>query len=210
MLGCDLHLTPWFVGEAPAVARNHRPLRREEAGMELQAMAVLGTRLAEGDPRAVDDCYQALGPRVLSYLRGLVPYDEAEDVLQRVFFEVWRSRDRFDPDRSLEAWVFTIARRRAIDHLRRPHHLTVPIDLVRDLADGDGRDTADSLAWAGEVRRCLARLPAEQRQVLEMAYFGGHTQAEIARQLGLPLGTVKARMFRGLRRMGHGMGIRRG
>jgi RNA polymerase sigma-70 factor (ECF subfamily) len=178
--------------------------------MELQAMADLGTRLAEGDPRAVEDCYQALGPRVLSYLRGLVPYDEAEDVLQRVFVEVWRSRERFDPDRSLEAWVFTIARRRAIDHLRRPRHRTVPIDLVRDLADADGRETADSLAWAGEVRRCLGRLPAEQRQVLELAYFGGRTQAEIARQLDLPLGTVKARMFRGLRRMGHGMGIRRG
>jgi RNA polymerase sigma factor (sigma-70 family) len=65
--------------------------------------------------------YEALGPRVLSYLRRLVPYDEAEDVMQRVFFEVWRSRDRFNPDRSLEAWVFAIARKRAIDHLRRPH-----------------------------------------------------------------------------------------
>ena len=131
-------------------------------------------------------------------------------MLQRVFFEVWRSRDRFDPGRSLEAWVFAIARRRAIDHLRRPHHVTVPIELVRDLADADGRETADSLAWAGEVRRCLDRLPAEQRQVLQLAYFGGRTQVEIADQLGLPLGTVKARMFRGLRRMGHVMGIGRG
>jgi DNA-directed RNA polymerase specialized sigma24 family protein len=88
--------------------------------MELEAMADLGTRLARGDARAVEDVYEALGPRVLSYLPRLVPYDEAEDVLQRVLFEVWRSRDRFDPDRSLEAWVFAIARRRAIDHLRRP------------------------------------------------------------------------------------------
>ena len=173
-------------------------------------MAVLGTRLAGGDSRAVEDVYEALGPRVLSYLRRRVPYDEAEDVLQRVFFEVWRSRDRFDPGRSLEAWVFAIARRRAIDHLRRPHHVTVPIELVRDLADTDGRETADSLAWAGEVRRSLDRLPAEQRQVLQLAYFGGRTQVEIADQLGLPLGTVKARMFRGLRRMGHVMGISRG
>ena len=91
-------------------------------------MTVLGTRLAKGDSRAVEDVYEALGPRVLSYLRRLVPYDEAEDVMQRVFFEVWRSRDRFDPDRSLEAWVFAIARKRAIDHLRRPHHVTVPIE----------------------------------------------------------------------------------
>ncbi|HET9557789.1 MAG TPA: sigma factor, partial [Actinomycetota bacterium] len=65
--------------------------------MELQAMTALGTRLAGGDSRAVEDVYQALGPRVLSYLRRLVPYDDAEDVMQRVFFEVWRSRDRFDP-----------------------------------------------------------------------------------------------------------------
>jgi RNA polymerase sigma factor (sigma-70 family) len=169
----------------------------------------LGTRPAKGDARAIEECYQALGPRLLSYLRRLVPYDEAEDVLQRVFFEVWRSRDRFDPDRSLEAWVFTIARRRAIDHLRRPHHATVPIEQVRDLAGGDGREVADRLAWAREVRRCLDRLPAEQRQVLELAYFAGRTQVEIAEQLRLPLGTVKARMFRGLRRMGHAMGIRR-
>jgi RNA polymerase sigma-70 factor (ECF subfamily) len=177
--------------------------------MELEAMTDLGTRLAKGDSRAVEDVYEALGPRVLSYLRRLVPYDEAEDVMQRVFFEVWRSRDRFDPERSLEAWVFAIARRRAIDHLRRPHHVTVPIELVRDLADADGRDDADSLVWAREVRRCLGRLPAEQREVLQLAYFGGRTQVEIAEQLGLPLGTVKARMFRGLRRMGHVMGIKR-
>ena len=177
--------------------------------MELEAMTVLGTRLSNGDSRAVEDVYQALGPRVLSYLRRRVPYDEAEDVLQRVFFEVWRSRDRYDPDRSLEAWVFAIARKRAIDHLRWPHHVTVPIDLVRDLAGADGREDADNLVWAREVRRGLDRLAAEQREVLELAYFGGRTQVEIASELGLPLGTVKARMFRGLRRMGHTMGIRR-
>ena len=184
--------------------------RLEDGAMELQTMTALGTRLAGGDARAVEDVYEALGPRVLSYLRRRVPYDEAEDVMQRVFFEVWRSRDRFDPDRSLEAWVFAIARKRAIDHLRRPHHVTVPIELVRDLADADGRRDADTLVWAKEVRRGLDRLPAEQREVLELAYFGGRTQVEIASQLGLPLGTVKARMFRGLRRMGHVMGIRRG
>jgi RNA polymerase sigma-70 factor (ECF subfamily) len=177
--------------------------------MELEAMTDLGTRLAKGDSRAVEDVYEALGPRVLSYLRRRVPYDEAEDVMQRVFFEVWRSRDRFDPERSLEAWVFAIARRRAIDHLRRPHHVTVPIELVRDLSDTDGREAADSLVWAREVRRCLDRLSAEQREVLQLAYFGGRTQVEIAEQLGLPLGTVKARMFRGLRRMGYAMGIKR-
>ena len=200
---------PCFEGEAGAVAGNRAEVRLEGWDMELQEMTALGTRLAGGESRAVEDVYEALGPRVLSYLRRLVPYDDAEDVMQRVFFEVWRSRDRFDPDRSLEAWVFAIARKRAIDHLRRPHHVSVPIELVRDLADADGRDDADLLVWAKEVRRGLDRLPAEQREVLELAYFGGRTQVEIASQLGLPLGTVKARMFRGLRRMGHVMGIKR-
>jgi RNA polymerase sigma factor (sigma-70 family) len=143
-----------------------REAGREDGGMELQAMADLGTRLANGDPRAVEDVYEALGPRVLSYLRRLVPCDEAEDVLQWVLVAVWRSPDRFDPDRSLEAWVFAIARRRAIDHLRRPRHVTVPIELVRDLADADGREAADSLVWAREVRGCLDRLPTEQREML--------------------------------------------
>src|SRR5215207_8808416 len=209
---------PWApaaTGRASRLAAHSartRPARRssERGGMGLQEMTTLGTRLAGGDSRAVEDVYGALGPRVLSYLRRLVPYDDAEDVMQRVFFEVWRSRDRFDPDRSLEAWVFAIARKRAIDHLRRPRHVSVPIELVRDLADADGRDDADLLVWAKEVRRGLDRLPAEQREVLELAYFGGRTQVEIASQLGLPLGTVKARMFRGLRRMGHVMGIKRG
>jgi RNA polymerase sigma factor (sigma-70 family) len=122
--------------------------------MELQAMTDLGTRLAGGDARAVEDVYGALGPRVLSYLRRLVPYDEAEDVLQRVLFEVWRSRDRFDPGRSLEAWVFAIARRRAIDHLRRPHHVTAPIELVRDLSGSDGRRRPRP--WSGSVRSAAA------------------------------------------------------
>jgi RNA polymerase sigma-70 factor (ECF subfamily) len=197
------------VGDGAAVAGNRAADGLEDRCMELEAMTVLGARLAKGDARAVEDAYEALGPRVLSYLRRLVPYDEAEDVMQRVFFELWRSRDRFDPDRSLEAWVFAIARKRAIDHLRRPHHVTVPIELVHDLADADGREATDSLVWAWEVRRCLDRLPAEQREVLELAYFGGRTQVEIADKLGLPLGTVKARMFRGLRRMGHVMGIKR-
>ena len=169
--------------------------------MDQGASANLGARLAAGEEGAINECYSALGPMVLGYLRRFVPRDEAEDVLQRVFYEVWKNRDRYDPARSLEAWVLGIARKRAIDQLRRRHATIVPIDELRDIAGDDGRELAERYARASEVRGALERLSAEQREVLTLAYFGDLTQTEIADRLGVPLGTVKARAFRGLRRL---------
>jgi RNA polymerase sigma-70 factor (ECF subfamily) len=77
----------------------------------------------------------------------------------------------------------------------------VPIDELRDIAGDDGRELAERYARASEVRGALERLSPEQREVLALAYFGELTQTEIADRLGLPLGTVKARTFRGLRRL---------
>ena len=119
----------------------------------------LGLRLARQEEQALEDAYSAYAPTVLSYVSRYVGRDEAEDVMQRVFFEVWRSRDRYDPDRSLEAWVFAIARKRAIDHLRRPHHVTVPIDLVRDLAGADRRAAAADLPHQRRGRFLEERSP---------------------------------------------------
>jgi hypothetical protein len=130
-------------------------------------------------------------------------------VLQRVFFEVWRSRDRYDPDRSLEAWVFAIARKRAIDHLRRPHHVTVPIELVRDLAGADGREDADNLVWAREVRRGLDRLPAEQRRRAGAGLLRGPDPGGDREPAWVTTGDGEGANVQGLRRMGHTMGIRR-
>jgi RNA polymerase sigma factor (sigma-70 family) len=169
--------------------------------VEQGASPDLRARLAAGEEGAIGECYAVLGPMVLGYLRRFVPRDEAEDVLQRVFYEVWKNRDRYDPARSLEAWVLGIARKRAIDQLRRRHATVVPIEELRDLAGDDGRELAERYARASEVRGAMARLPAEQREVLTLAYFGDLTQTEIADRLGVPLGTVKARAFRGLRRL---------
>jgi RNA polymerase sigma factor (sigma-70 family) len=169
--------------------------------VEQGAASNLGARLAAGEEGAINECYSALGPMVLGYLRRFVSRDEAEDVLQRVFYELWKNRDRYDPDRSLEAWVLAIARKRAIDQLRRRHANVVPIEELRDIAGDDGRELAERYARASEVRGALLRLPREQREVLTLAYFGEHTQTEIAERLGVPLGTVKARAFRGLRRL---------
>lgn len=165
------------------------------------ATAALGRRLSS-DPDAIHDCYRELGPMVLGYLRRLVPSADAEDVLQRTFVEVWRSRDRYDPSRSLEGWVLGIARKRAIDHLRRRHHDVVPLDEMRGIAGDDGRVLAERYERAAVVRDALTQLPEEQKQVLALVYFGQHTQSEAAERLGVPLGTVKARVFRGLRRLG--------
>ena len=169
--------------------------------MEQGASSNLGYRLAAGEEGAINECYAALGPMVLGYLRRFVPRDDAEDVLQRVFYEVWRNRDRYDPTRSLEAWVLGIARKRAIDLLRRRHANVVPIDELRDIAGDDGRELAERYARASEVRAALEHLPREQREALTLAYFGDLTQTEISDRLGVPLGTVKARTFRGLRRL---------
>jgi RNA polymerase sigma factor (sigma-70 family) len=166
-----------------------------------QAMSGLGARLTHDSQRAIGEIYVALGSTVRSYVQGLVGHDDADDVLQRVFYEVWRHNGRYDPSSSLPAWVLGIARKRAIDHLRRRRNIPVALDNVADVVGDDGRELADRYGRCLEVRDALGRLPDEQREVLVLAYFGGLTQSEIAMHLGVPLGTVKARTFRGLRRL---------
>jgi RNA polymerase sigma-70 factor (ECF subfamily) len=170
-------------------------------GARVTPAAAIGRRLAT-DPDAIHDAYTTLGPLVLAYLRRLVPAADAEDVLQRTFLELWRSRGRYDTARSLEGWILGIARKRAIDHLRRRHHEVVPLDEARGIAGDDGRVLAERYERAALVRSALTQLPEEQRQALGMVYFGEYTQAEAAQRLGIPLGTAKARIFRGLQRLG--------
>ena len=158
-------------------------------------------RLADGDETALADCYRCYGPMVRSYLRRFVGDGDTDDLLQIVFLEVWRTRDRIDPDRPFEAWVFGIARKRAIDQLRRRSHDVVSVDAVRELVGEDGDRFVDRIAWAAEVRAALGQLSDDQREAIEMSYFEELTQPEIAARLDMPIGTVKARMARGMRRL---------
>jgi RNA polymerase sigma-70 factor (ECF subfamily) len=162
----------------------------------------LGVRLAGAREDAFDDCYAELGPILRRYLRGRVPDADIDDVVQVVFVEVWRFRSRFDPSRSLEAWVLTIARRRAIDHLRSRRRDTVPLEDAQSMAGPDGRDIASQVERSADMQVALARLPDLQREAIEMAYYADLTQREIAERLHVPLGTIKARTARGLRRLG--------
>jgi RNA polymerase sigma factor (sigma-70 family) len=165
------------------------------------ALADIGERLNRGEPEALEEAYRTLGPLVMSYVSRYVPQPDVEDVLQRVFYEVWRVHDRYDPGLSLRGWVLGIARKRAIDHLRKRRDVVVPLDSMREITGDDGREIAERLVWADEVRGALDLLPELQREVLELAYFESYTQTEIAVALDIPLGTVKTRTARGLQRL---------
>jgi RNA polymerase sigma-70 factor (ECF subfamily) len=146
--------------------------------------------------------------RVLAYslaLRLLGSPGDAEDVVQEAFLNVWRSAGTYRAERSSgRSWVLSIVHHRAVDKLRgwqsRPSQ--VLLEEGMDLPDsGDvWSEVAQSLT-AQDVQRALGRLPAEQRETIELAYFTGLTHGEIARQMGVPLGTVKGRIRIGLHKL---------
>ncbi len=125
----------------------------------------------------------------------------AEDVVQDAFLAVWRSAVRFLPERaSASTWILTLVHRRAVDLVRRQERRRA--ERLDDARDTTGGESAAESAWRGlereRVQEALRRLPDQQREALELAYYGGFTQSELAERLGLPLGTIKSRMFNGL------------
>ncbi|MCP3099420.1 sigma-70 family RNA polymerase sigma factor [Myxococcus sp. K15C18031901] len=158
-------------------------------------------QVALGSGAAMREVYARCGARAFAVTLRLLPSRaDAEEVLQEAFLEVWRRARDFDPARGgLETWVTTIARTRAIDRLRS-------LGTVSRLVEGAARQpppvsatptAPDEAASLGQdrarVRVALRRLPAEQREVVELAYFEGLSQREIAERTGDPLGTVKTR-----------------
>jgi len=168
----------------------------------MESGQAIGLRLAQREEAALEDAYATYGPVLLGYLRRYVGPDEAEDVLQRTFLDVWRNAGRYQPSQRFSTWLFTIAHRRAIDTLRTRRHRVVDVELARDLVGEDGRETAERYAEAAEVRAVLGQLPDHERTTLELVYFAGLTHQEVAERLDVPLGTVKARASRGTRRLG--------
>jgi RNA polymerase sigma-70 factor (ECF subfamily) len=171
------------------------------------------TRVAHGDSAATRACVDQFGPLIWSmarrYTRGQA---DAEDAVQDIFVSLWRSAGRFDPDRSSEAaFVAMIARRRLID-LRRagatriddPREPGAEKEWGRE-AEGDVVGELESAlsarVEAERIQTALSELRSEQREILLLSTVNGLTQSEIARQTGLPLGTVKAHARRGLLRL---------
>jgi RNA polymerase sigma-70 factor (ECF subfamily) len=169
--------------------------------------AVLITRIAAGDRDAFSRFYDLLAPTAFGLIRRVLRDPEAAaDVLQEVFWQVWREAPQYDPGRgSPEAWLVMRARTRAIDRLRsmrrRDRTFVAPVDEAVARSDGPRENPAVLVEDRGLVQTALAQLPEPQRRVIELAFFEGLTQAEIASRLGEPLGTVKTRARLGLERL---------
>jgi RNA polymerase sigma-70 factor (ECF subfamily) len=178
---------------APAAAdeRRRRPDRAERR---------LAARLRAGDADALADVHEACGAATFGLLvRMLGDRAAAEDVQQQVFTEVWQRAGAYDPRRAgLLTWVLTIARSRAIDHLRR----RVPEPRDPQLPDSRTVDAcADALLERWRLAQLLGRLPEAERTLLRLRFYEELSQSEITAATGIPIGTVKARMVRGLTRL---------
>ena len=139
-------------------------------------------------------------------MRMLKVRSDAEDLLQEVFVQVWRQAENYSAERgSPEAWIINIARSRAIDKIRSIRRMEKSFVLTDDPARAESGENVESSAAESEARltmnSALANLPEAQRKVLELAYFDGLTQSEIAERLAEPLGTVKTRMRSGIQRL---------
>jgi RNA polymerase sigma-70 factor (ECF subfamily) len=179
----------------------------------------LMTLIERRDPDAFAVLYDRHGGAAYSLAHRIVGDPSvAEDVTQEAFLSLWRSGARFDAARgSVRSWTLGIVRNRAIDALRRSSTRAPKLDLDDEavLESQAGTELTDSEAIRREtsrrVRGALVELPAEQSEVIGLAYFGGFTHAEIAEMLGMPLGTVKGRMRLGLEKirtaLAEGMGI---
>lgn len=161
-------------------------------------------RMARGDRVAFGDLYDRYARLVLSLaLRIVHSQTDAEEVLQEVFWQAWRDAGRYDPNRgSPEAWLVTLARTRAIDVLRSARRVKERggADLLPRAADPTP-GAAERLEARELVVGALNGLSAPQREALELAYYEGLTQTEIAARTGAPLGTVKTRIRDGLARL---------
>jgi len=171
-------------------------------------------RMAAGDERALGELYDRHGRTTYSLAVAIVrERADAEEVVADAFGQAWRTADHFDPGRgTVGAWLATITRTRALDLVRAQGRRARA--LARAAQEGDagvaaplGRagDAPDRGVERQEARRLvelsLAELPEPQRRVIELAYFGGLTQTEIAAELGEPLGTVKTRIRAGMEKL---------
>nr|WP_130486001.1 ECF RNA polymerase sigma factor SigK [Microcella putealis] len=177
-----------------------------------QATALL-VRVADGDQRAFSELYDLMASRMLGLVRHVLKdHAQSEEVVQEVLLEVWQTASRFDPNKGKAVtWMLTMAHRRAIDRVRsaqasRDRDTKIGIrDLGREVDTVS--ESAEISIEHKRVEKAMARLSDLQRQAVELAYYGGYTQSEVAEMLNIPLGTVKTRLRDGLIRLRTELGV---
>jgi len=174
---------------------------RDLAHLSDEALVLL---VARSDEVALGELYDRFG-RVAYGLALRILRDEAlaEDAVQDAFLGLWRSAGSFIPERAkASTWILTLVHRRAVDLVRREQRRRAePIEGAPEPAVGSAEEAAWLRLDRERVQGALAQLPDQQREAIELAYYGGYTQSELAERLGQPLGTIKSRMFSGLTRL---------
>jgi len=172
------------------------------SGLAEEKEAQLLRRIASGDRDAFGEFYdQYSGLLYAVALRILGDAAEAEDVLQEVFLQIWDKSGTFNAQLGKpSSWVITLARHRSLDRLRSSNRRFRLSEQLQTAATEEVHesDFTDSTEKAKAIRAAINTLPHEQRQAIELAYFGGLSQSEISAQLQEPLGTIKARIRRGM------------
>jgi RNA polymerase sigma-70 factor (ECF subfamily) len=180
----------------------------QTVGVDSRTDAELLAQVADGDHRAFEELHRRYARSVLGIaLRRMGDRGRAEDATQDTFASVWRSAARFDPSRGkATSWLFTVARNAIVDGLRR--RKDAAIAEPPDVASVDpGPDDAAESEWVSwRVHRALETLPPNERTLVELAYWSGLSQSEIAEHLGIPLGTVKTRTRSALHRLADELG----
>ena len=160
--------------------------------------------VGRGDREAFARLYDLYGPAAYSLAVRIVRDRElAADVVQNVFLAVWTGATQFDPGRGQPStWIMTMTHHKSVDMVRREQRRrTEQLDAAGE--EPAAGPSVDEQAWrgvaGGQVRAALARLPDPHREVIELAYFAGYSQSELADRLAVPLGTVKSRTFAAMR-----------
>src|SRR5215207_7052585 len=160
--------------------------------------------IAAGEDDALGALYDRFGRVAYGVaLRVLRDRALAEDAVQEAFLAVWRSARSYRRERAKPAtWILTLVHRRAVDLVRREDRgRSAPLEQAWEPETSSVPEEADLRDRRSSVQAALRQLPADQQQALELAYYGGYTQSELAERLDIPLGTIKSRMFAGLTRL---------
>ena len=186
----------------PAPA-NRFAMRKQHAHLSDEALVAL---VARDDEDALAELYDRVS-RIAYGLALRVLRDErhAEDAVQEAFLQVWRNAATFRAERAkASTWILTLVHRRAVDLVRREERRQTD-PLTDESETAQAPEQTEEAAWLRfereRVQAALKQLPDVQREALELAYYGGFSQSELAERLGVPLGTIKSRMFAGLARL---------